>query len=141
MKFHTSLLFILTVNLYFMRTCLSVDTKILSLCTAQSTCENCLEVSSACAWCSDWSYSNSTYGKPRCNVPERLRAFGCPDVEIRTAPPGSFQVLVNEDFQDVSDSHTVQLKPQKLQLRIRPRSNQVMTLQYRLANSEDGGIR
>ncbi|XP_077263690.1 integrin beta-3-like [Temnothorax americanus] len=136
MKFRASLLFVLTVNLYLMKICLSVDTKMLSLCTSQSTCENCLEASLACAWCSDWSYSNSTYGKPRCNVPERLRAFGCPNVEIRAAPPGSLRVLTNMDFQDVSNDRTVQpvqLRPQKLRLKMRPRSNQVVTLQYRPA--------
>lgn len=47
-------LFILAINVHFTKICLSVDTKILSLCTAQSTCENCLEASLACAWCSDW---------------------------------------------------------------------------------------
>ncbi|XP_011706247.1 PREDICTED: integrin beta-3-like [Wasmannia auropunctata] len=135
MKFRTLLLFVL-MNLYLTKICLSIDTKILSLCTVQSTCENCLEASLSCAWCSEWSYSNSTYGKPRCNVPERLRAFGCPDAEIRAAPAGSLRVLMNMDFQDVSNDRTaqpVQLRPQKLRLRIRPRSSQVVTLQYRPA--------
>ncbi|RLU15411.1 hypothetical protein DMN91_012405 [Ooceraea biroi] len=138
-KFRASLLLsVLTVNLYLARTCLGVDTKILSLCTAQSACENCLEASAACAWCSDWSYSNSTYNKPRCNVPERLRAFGCPDAEIRTSPPVSLQVLADADFQDVSNGSVVQpvqLKPQRLRLRIRPHSSQVVKLQYRPAKN------
>ncbi|XP_011864288.1 PREDICTED: integrin beta-nu isoform X1 [Vollenhovia emeryi] len=138
MNFRASLLFILTVQLDLTKICLSVDTKILSLCTSQSTCDNCLEASLACAWCSDWSYTNSTYGKPRCNVPERLRAFGCPDAEIRAAPPASLRVLTNMDFQDVSNDRTiqpVQLRPQKLRLRMRPRSSQVVTLQYRPAKN------
>ncbi|KAL6254269.1 hypothetical protein P5V15_014884 [Pogonomyrmex californicus] len=138
MKLLDSLLSILMIHLYFIKICLSVDMKILSLCIAQNTCEDCLEANSACAWCSDWSYSNSTYGKPRCNILERLRAFGCPDTEIRMAPLESLRVLANVDFQDVSNTHTihpVQLRPQKLQLKVRPRSSQVITLQYRPAKN------
>ncbi|XP_020300729.1 integrin beta-nu-like isoform X2 [Pseudomyrmex gracilis] len=136
MKFHVSLPLVL--NLYFMKLCLSVNTKILSLCTSQSTCENCLEANLSCAWCSNWSYSNSTYGKPRCNVPERLRAFGCPDAEIRTAPPGSVHVLANERFRDVTDGRTVdpvQLRPQRLRLKMRPRSSETITIHYRPARN------
>lgn len=52
MKFHV--LLSLVINFYFTRLCLSVNTKILSLCTSQNTCENCLEANLSCAWCSDW---------------------------------------------------------------------------------------
>lgn len=80
------------------------------------------------------TYSNSTHGKPRCSVPERLRAFGCPAAEVRTAPPGSLELLANEDFQDVTnDRAPVQLRPQGLRLKIRPHTSRELKIQYRPA--------
>ncbi|XP_076167863.1 integrin beta-nu [Ptiloglossa arizonensis] len=115
----------------------AADMKIVRLCVSQSSCENCLEASSTCSWCSDWSYSNSTIGKPRCNLPDRLKAFGCSPEKIRTASPGSIQFLENSNFQDMEVvGHTpLQLKPQKVKLRIRPNSETSVPLHYRPAKN------
>ncbi|XP_043264500.1 integrin beta-nu [Colletes gigas] len=115
----------------------AVDVKILKQCISQSSCESCLEASSSCAWCSDWSYSTSILGKPRCNVPEKLKAFGCPPEEIRTAPPGSIKILENFDFRDMDllDETPLQLKPQKVKLRIRPNTETTVPLHYRPAKN------
>ncbi|KAG7198720.1 hypothetical protein KM043_001711 [Ampulex compressa] len=121
---------------YLSTNCLADDAKIRRICASQSTCENCLEASVSCAWCSDWSYSNSTLGKPRCSVPERLRAFGCPNVEIRTAPSSSVELIENQDFQDVTVHQApVQLRPQKIRLKMRPHSKESIKLQYRPAKN------
>ncbi|KAK2584328.1 hypothetical protein KPH14_006719 [Odynerus spinipes] len=112
------------------------ETKVLRLCVPQNSCESCLEAHDACAWCSDWSYSNSTLGKPRCNLPERLKAFGCPITEIRRAPAGYVEYVKNEDFQDVVRNQLpVQLKPQKVQVKLRPNSRMEIDLQYRPAKN------
>ena len=115
----------------------ALEAKILRLCVSQSSCENCLEASSSCAWCSDWSYANLTLGKPRCNVPERLKAFGCPPQEIRTAPPASIELLEDFDFQDVevAGQTPIQLRPQKVKVSIRPNSETVVRLRYRPAKN------
>nr|XP_033334916.1 integrin beta-nu-like [Megalopta genalis] len=115
----------------------ALDTKLMKICVSKKTCESCLETNSYCAWCSDWSYSNYTMGKPRCNLPESLEAFGCNREEIRRASKGSKKVLENHDFQNVigSDQAPVQLKPQKIEVRIQPRTKISIPLHYRLAKN------
>ncbi|KZC05488.1 Integrin beta-nu [Dufourea novaeangliae] len=115
----------------------TVETKTLRLCISQNSCENCLEASLSCAWCSDWSYTNSSHGKPRCNVPERLKDFGCPPEEIRTAHPGSVTLVEDFNFKDVevADEIPVQLRPQKVKAKIRPNSKTVIQLRYRPAKN------
>lgn len=128
--------FLLSFLCFVSRKSFAQETKILRLCISQSSCESCLEASSACAWCSAWSYSNATLGKPRCNSPHRLRAFGCPEPEIRTAPPESVEFPENLDFQDVVTGQApVQLRPQRIKLRLRPHSKREIRLQYRPAKN------
>ena len=80
------------------------------------------------------SYSNSTIEKLRCSSTERLEAFGCPRSAIHKAPYGSVQVEKNEDFQDViTDRVPIQLKPQKISIKIRPKSTEYIRMQYRSA--------
>ncbi|XP_031850006.1 integrin beta-nu [Nomia melanderi] len=115
----------------------AVDTELMRLCVSQNTCENCLEASLACAWCSDWSFSNSTLGRPRCNLEDNLWAFGCPSEEIRTAPSGSVELVEDFDFQDVQEAGQtpLQLKPQKVKMRIRPKESRTVNLYYRPAKN------
>ncbi|XP_076291561.1 integrin beta-nu [Lasioglossum baleicum] len=115
----------------------ALDTKLMKLCVSQNTCDSCLEISSSCAWCSDWSYSNSTVGKPRCNLPESLKAFHCDPAEIRTASKGSMELLENNEFQDVKepDQAPIQLRPQKVRVRLEPRSKTVINLRYKPAKN------
>ncbi|XP_078051404.1 integrin beta-nu-like, partial [Augochlora pura] len=115
----------------------ALDTKLMKLCVSKKTCESCLETNSYCAWCSDWSYSNYTMGKPRCNLPESLEAFGCNRKEIHKALESSKKVLKDEDFQDVTqpDQAPVQLKPQKVSVKIQPHSKIEIPLHYRPAKN------
>ncbi|KOC66084.1 Integrin beta-nu [Habropoda laboriosa] len=118
------------------RTSDAVGMKILKLCISQKTCESCLQASSSCAWCSDWSYSNSTLGRPRCNVPERLELFGCPTEEIRTTSSGSKEVLENSNFQDMAAGRTpIQLRPQRIKVKISSHSKIMIPIHYRLAKN------
>ncbi|XP_015600660.1 integrin beta-nu isoform X2 [Cephus cinctus] len=81
-------------------------------------------------------YSNFTIGKPRCNIPERLIAFGCPSFAIKEATTGSVQLLQDENFQDVIiDQIPVQLKPQKIRIKLRPLSEEILRIQYRPAKN------
>lgn len=133
-KFFVSL--IACVIISSVKSYMSEETKVLRLCVPQNSCESCLEAHDACAWCSDWSYSNSTLGKPRCNLPERLKAFGCPITEIRRAPSEYVEYIKDEDFQDVLRNQLpVQLKPQKVQVKLRPNSRMEIDLQYRPAKN------
>ncbi|OAD54370.1 Integrin beta-nu [Eufriesea mexicana] len=114
----------------------TIETKILRLCVSQNTCENCLQASSSCAWCSDWSYSNLTIGRPRCNVPKRLEEFGCAPEEIRTTPPGLMMLLEDSNFQDMeADRIPIQLRPQKVKIKISPHSEITIPVRYRLAKN------
>ncbi|XP_053982497.1 integrin beta-nu [Hylaeus volcanicus] len=115
----------------------ALDVKISKLCVSQSSCQDCLEANSFCAWCSDWSYSNSTLGKSRCNEAKMLKAFGCPEKEILTAEPESIKLVENSKFQDadVVGQTPVQLRPQRVQVKIRPNSKITVPLSYRPAKN------
>ena len=115
----------------------SAETKILRLCVSQNTCENCLQASFSCSWCSDWSYSNSTVGRSRCNAPERLKAFGCPSDEIRSNSLGSMDILENSDFQDVLEAGRtpIQLRPQRVKVKIQSHSKTEIPIRYRVAKN------
>lgn len=137
------------------------EAKILRSCISQNTCETCLQADSSCAWCSDWvivsmpfffgfsfvqirnvsfsysrfqSYSNLTVGRPRCNSPERLKQFGCPPREIRTPSPGSRKFLEDSNFQDMEPERVpIQLRPQRVAVKIPPNSEITISIRYRLA--------
>ncbi|XP_034935978.1 integrin beta-nu [Chelonus insularis] len=109
----------------------------LYLCAIQTSCKSCLEKSSVCAWCSEWSYANSTVGKLRCSSADRLEKFGCPKHSIHRASMGSIKLLQDDEFQDVviSDQVPIQLKPQRVRVKLRPHSNETIYLKYRPAKN------
>nr|XP_012150968.1 PREDICTED: integrin beta-nu isoform X1 [Megachile rotundata]XP_012150969.1 PREDICTED: integrin beta-nu isoform X1 [Megachile rotundata] len=115
----------------------NVEMNILKLCVSQTTCGDCLQANFSCSWCSAWSYSNSTIGRPRCNAPERLKAFGCPSDQIRNNSLGSIDFLENADFQDMSETGQtpLQLKPQRVKVRIQPHSKIEIPIHYRVAKN------
>ncbi|XP_017881120.1 integrin beta-nu-like [Ceratina calcarata] len=114
----------------------AVDPKILALCISQNSCENCLQASNSCAWCSDWDYTNSAIEKPRCNTLERLKQFGCPSEEIRTTPSGSVTLLEDTDFQDMEPERIpIQLRPQRIKVRIPSHVEVEIPIRYRLAKN------
>ncbi|CAK9828369.1 Integrin beta-nu [Anthophora retusa] len=135
MRIFGALVFVILLSQEW-RTSDAIDTKILKLCVSQNTCENCLLASSSCAWCSDWSYSNATLGRPRCNVPERLELFGCPIKEIHTTSPESMEILENANFQDMTAGRSpIQLRPQRVKVKISPHSEITIPIHYRLAKN------
>lgn len=73
-------------------------------------------------------------GRPRCNVPERLKEFGCSPEKIHTTPLESMTLLEDSDFQDMEADHTpIQLRPQRVNIRIPPYSKMTIPIRYRLA--------
>lgn len=112
----------------------TLEAKILISCISQNTCETCLQAGPSCAWCSDWSYSNLTVGRPRCNSPERLKQFGCPPREIRTPSPWSMKFLEDSNFQDMEPERVpIQLRPQRVAVKIPPNFEITIPIRYRLA--------
>lgn len=114
----------------------TLEAKILISCISQNTCETCLQAGPSCAWCSDWSYSNLTVGRPRCNSPERLKQFGCPPREIRTPSPWSMKFLEDSNFQDMEPERVpIQLRPQRVAVKIPPNFEITIPIRYRLAKN------
>ncbi|XP_074102068.1 integrin beta-nu isoform X1 [Cotesia typhae] len=113
------------------------EESLLYRCAIQTSCKTCLESSSSCAWCSEWSYSNSTVGKLRCSSAERLEAFGCPKNAIHHASMGSVNSIKDDDFQDVvvPDQVPIQLRPQRLHIKLRPHNTESVYLKYRPAKN------
>lgn len=113
-----------------------VESRILAQCISQSTCDDCLQAHQSCAWCSDWTYTNSFVGRPRCNTLEKLRQFGCPPDEIRTTPPGSITFLEDTDFQDmVLERVPIQLRPQRIKVKLASHVAVPIPIRYRLAKN------
>ncbi|CAL7940439.1 unnamed protein product [Xylocopa violacea] len=135
MKFYAALLLVIFMSREW-KWCDALKKEILKQCVSKNTCQDCLQANSFCAWCSDWYYSNSTVEKPRCNVPKILKEFGCPPEEIHINPPESVEVLEDSMFQDMEAGRTpIQLKPQRVKIKIPFNSNITIPLRYRMAKN------
>ncbi|XP_046493057.1 integrin beta-nu [Neodiprion pinetum] len=133
---------IVKITLFLIIFCAAVNcvysqvTDSLSLCLLQTSCTACLEASSRCAWCSDWEYTNTSIGKPRCSTAKSLQDLGCPESAMQVAVTEKIEFSQNEEFRDVTAGKIpVQLRPQKVQLKLRPHSTQVLNLQFRPAKN------
>ncbi|XP_048510673.1 integrin beta-nu isoform X2 [Athalia rosae] len=81
-------------------------------------------------------YTNSSTGRPRCSTSTALQTLGCPESSILLAQKEETVYLQNEEFQDVTAGQIpVQLRPQKVLVKLRPHSTQVVNLQFRPAKN------
>uniref|UniRef100_A0A913I850 Integrin beta n=1 Tax=Strongyloides stercoralis TaxID=6248 RepID=A0A913I850_STRER len=101
------------------------------------TCSACIQFHESCAWCSYENFDeNNQY--PRCDNPKRLEEHGCPSNSIEF-PQKSFEVIEDEPLSDtrhVDDDHqdeAIQLKPQEVDVVIRPTSKVRFEVTYKQA--------
>lgn len=95
------------------------------VCINQTTCSACISASPICSWCQD-----VTFTKIRCDTPETLNANGCSHFKI--VNPKTESTFLED--KDTSDGLTaVQMKPQKIVLRLRPHENAEVPFKFYLA--------
>ena len=99
----------LSINLfiYFLGTLLYLS-ECQQLCSLQDTCDGCISAGIECIWCADMVLTNNT--SSRCmqrNVPN-----SCSNIEDTQ---GNLTILLDDPF-----SEQVQVRPQRLRVRLRP---------------------
>uniref|UniRef100_A0AC35TMN0 Integrin beta n=1 Tax=Rhabditophanes sp. KR3021 TaxID=114890 RepID=A0AC35TMN0_9BILA len=101
------------------------------------TCASCIQQHESCAWCSFTDFdSNNQY--PRCDNVKRLEEHGCPQNEIEF-PIKKYEVIEDKPLSNerhVDDKHeedAVQLKPQEVEIVIRPTSKVRFEVTYKQA--------
>ena len=78
------------------------------ICSNQETCDGCLSADFGCVWCTDLDLIDNSTG--RCMV--RSAAVNCGNVQDAV---GSIAILKDDDF-----SQQVQIRPQRVSVRLRP---------------------
>ncbi|XP_009997642.1 PREDICTED: integrin beta-3 [Chaetura pelagica] len=120
---------------------LSLALGILTLCSAAarggnicstrgvSSCKQCLAVSPLCAWCSseDWAESS-----PRCDLHANLLQKGCGQDEIEF-PISTVTIQQDQPLSNKGSggSSTTQMRPQRIELNLRPDDSQIFHIQVR----------
>nr|XP_023691557.1 integrin beta-3 [Paramormyrops kingsleyae] len=106
-----------------------------NICTSRgvSTCKQCLAVHASCAWCFQEDFGQGTASLSRCDRRENLVAAGC---RANALEFPSSRLQVNEDL-PLSDrastaaADVTQIRPQKLQITLRPGDSQHFTVKVR----------
>lgn len=106
-------------------------TSLTNPCLEQLTCGGCIGASAACVWC-----AASNYSETRCDFHNNLLRFGCSELAMQN-PASSMQLTKDEGLSERStlvDHETpVQLRPQRVSVRLRPHNSQTLKLQYKQA--------
>ena len=85
-------------------------------CTAKETCSECITSNPQCGWC----MKRGNFSYPRCDFVYRLADHGCGDQYYFPSP--SYNPIINENHLSSAgpDGDTIQMKPQRIHLQIRP---------------------
>lgn len=89
------------------------------MCASKLTCSDCIRADPKCVWCTLPSNSSIT----RCDFVDRLLASGCPSMHLYM-PTHSANVERDEELSANTDDNIepIQMRPQRVSLRVRPRS-------------------
>uniref|UniRef100_A0A3P8UKV5 Integrin beta n=1 Tax=Cynoglossus semilaevis TaxID=244447 RepID=A0A3P8UKV5_CYNSE len=100
------------------------------------TCDQCLQLSADCAWCSQENFTEWYSVSERCDTLDALVVKGCAQSHL-VFPVSEAQVLHNrpqgEEEEDAANS--TQISPQKMSLKLRPGSQ--LTFQVKIKQTED----
>jgi integrin beta 1 len=106
-------------------------TSLTNPCLEQITCSGCIGASAACVWCVSPNHTEA-----RCDFHNNLLHHGCSEVMLQN-PVSSMQLLRDEALSERSalagQESPVQLRPQRVQLRLRPHNSQTLKMQYKQA--------
>lgn len=88
-------------------------------CSGRETCSECITFDSDCGWCTKLNYTSD--GKPRCDTLINLAQY-CPDDYFH--PKNTMNKLVDRELSNkgVKEGQAIQIKPQEISLRLKPKS-------------------
>lgn len=88
-------------------------------CSGRETCSECITFDSDCGWCTKLNYTND--GKPRCDTLINLAQY-CPDDYFH--PKNTMTKMVDNELSNkgVREGQAIQIKPQEILLRLKPKS-------------------
>ncbi|XP_013878237.1 integrin beta-3 [Austrofundulus limnaeus] len=103
-----------------------------NVCTSRgvTTCQQCLAVHPSCAWCSQEEFGVGGSGLSRCDVKENLLKEGCSSAALEF-PSSTLTVLKDVPLSDKASGaadDVTQVRPQKLQMKLRPGDSKVFTV-------------
>ncbi|XP_033962154.1 integrin beta-6 [Pseudochaenichthys georgianus] len=103
--------------------------------SAAVTCDECLQLSSHCAWCTQENFTDWFSVSERCDTLDNLLEKGCARDQLE------FPVSVGQILQDhplgkkTINDNTTQISPQKMALKLRPGTQ--VTFQVKIQHTED----
>lgn len=106
-------------------------------CSAGSsvTCDDCLQLSPACAWCTQENFTDWFSVSERCDTLDALLEKGCVQSLVEF-PVSSGQILQDHPLgKKTSNNNSTQISPQKMTLKLRPGSP--VTFQVKVQHTED----
>ncbi|KAM9616506.1 LOW QUALITY PROTEIN: integrin beta-7 [Morphnus guianensis] len=103
-------------------------------CEPQASCEACVRSHPRCAWCEDPDFTRGGQAEAsRCAPREALERAGCPPRAV-VEPRGSVRVLEDEELGPGGGrGGPTQLRPQSIQLLLRPGEEQSFQVRFRRA--------
>ncbi|XP_072236930.1 integrin beta-6 [Leuresthes tenuis] len=106
-------------------------------CSAGSavTCDECLQLSPHCAWCTQENFTDWFAVSERCDTLDSLLEKGCARGHVEF-PISKGQILENRPLgKKTSNPDSTQISPQKMALKLRPGSE--VTFQVKVQHTED----
>lgn len=99
-------------------------------CTSKTSCRNCIITGPECAWCKQDNFGDGS--KSRCDSVVNLKAGKCNEADIFRPLP-EMSTLIDAELSNKTDSEedVIQLKPQRISLKLPPHSPKTITLQYK----------
>lgn len=106
-------------------------------CSAGSavTCDQCLKLSSHCAWCKQENFTDWFSVSERCDTLDVLLEKGCAQDQLEY-PVSESQILQNRPLGKMTNKvNNTQISPQKMALKLRPGSQ--VSFQVKIQHTED----
>lgn len=97
------------------------------------TCDECLQLSSLCAWCTQENFTDWFSVNQRCDTPDALLENGCARSQVEF--PVSNSLVLQDHPLGRSSGNSTQISPQKMALKLRPGSQ--VTFQVKIQHTED----
>ncbi|XP_029015387.1 integrin beta-3-like [Betta splendens] len=103
-----------------------------NICTSQgvTTCKQCLSVHPSCAWCFQEEFGKGGSSLSRCDLLQNLLSEGCRKDSVEF-PTSSLTINKNVPLSDKgsgASGDVTQIKPQKIQMTLRPGDSQRFTV-------------
>ncbi|CAD5214572.1 unnamed protein product [Bursaphelenchus okinawaensis] len=103
-----------------------------SLAKENYTCSDCIQFHDSCAWCEDFEFNRET-SFSRCDSAQNLLDHGCAANAV-VNPQSHLRTIASDPFVDGGDEDdNVQLRPQEVEIRIRPHSKARFDVTFRQA--------